>query len=46
MKKIIYLIGAIIISTMSRCKSGLLVGEAEVPFEKVCGSQGKYKCIK
>jgi hypothetical protein len=44
MKKIIYLLAAIVISTIYGCKSGLLVGETKVPFEKVCGSQGKYKC--
>lgn len=44
MKKIIYLIGAVIISATYSCKSGLLVGETKVPFEKICGSQGKYDC--
>ncbi len=44
MKKIINLHVAFVISTTYGCKSGLLVGETKVPFEKICGSQGEYKC--
>jgi hypothetical protein len=37
-------LGIIMISTLFSCKSGLLIGEAEVPFTKICGSLAEYEC--
>lgn len=44
MKKIVYLIGIVSILFLTSCKSGLLIGETKVPYEKVCGSLADYEC--
>jgi hypothetical protein len=44
MKKAIYSIGILILILSSGCKTGLLIGENRVPFEKICGSQSGYSC--
>jgi hypothetical protein len=36
----------IVVSTLlfSSCKSGILISETNVPYEKICGSNAKFKC--
>lgn len=44
MKKIIFIPILLSIITFTGCKTGMLISETTVPYNKICGSNAKYKC--